>query len=298
MIDAKIITFLKVANLKSYTKAAEMLNLTQPAVSQHIKQLEDYYNVKLIMKKGRQISLTEEGELLLRYAKEAEANSMLIERKLINKTAVIKRYNIGATLTIGEFVLPSLLGEYKRLHDNIDIIMHVHNLEEICKRLGNGNFDLGIVEGPFDKSKFNYKKLKDDELVLAASPQSNFSQKAKVTIGDIINDGKLIMREKGSGTRMVFENKLYELGIKLSDLKIYMEVGSIGAIKSLVQANLGYTVISIEAVKREAEAGTLVVIPIEGVKIMREFNFIYPNHSQKDFIEGFMDFLISQNRTC
>jgi len=297
MIDSKIITFINVAKLKNYTRVAELLNLTQPAVSQHIKQLEEHYKVKLIMKKGRQISLTEEGELLFRYAKDVEANSLLIERKLKNKSAVIKRYNIGATLTIGEFVLPRLLGEYKRLHDNVDVIMHVHNLEEICKRLGNGNFDLGIVEGPFDKSKFDYNKLKDDELVLVASPQSSFSQKAKVNISDIINEGKLIMREKGSGTRMVFENKLLELGINLSDLKIYMEVGSIGAIKSLVQANLGYTVISIEAVKREAEAGTLTVIPIEGVKIMREFNFIYSGHGQKDFIEEFMDFLIIQNNS-
>lgn len=291
MIDSKIITFLNVAKLKSYTRAAEMLNLTQPAVSQHIKQLEEYYKVKLIMKKGRQLLLTEEGELLLRYAKEFEANSITVERELKNKSAIIKRYNIGATLTIGEFVLPHLLGEYKRLHNNIDIIMQVHNLEDICKQLSDGSIDLGIVEGPFDKSKFNYKKLKDDELVLAAAPMSNIAKKELVTLGDIINGEKLIMREKGSGTRMVFENKLIELGINISEIKIYMEVGSIGAIKSLVQADLGYTVISIEAIKKEVEAGTLAVIPIEDIKIMREFNFIYTDYGQQDFIKEFIDFL-------
>ncbi|HEY9061863.1 MAG TPA: LysR family transcriptional regulator [Pseudobacteroides sp.] len=292
MIDSKLKTFINIARLKSYTRAAEVLNLTQPAVTQHIKQLEEYYEVKLIKKKGRQISLTEEGELLLKSAKEYEANSILLERKLKNKSSVIKRYNIGATLTIGEFVLPNLLGDYKRTHSNIDVIMHVHNLEEVLERISNGEFDLGIVEGPFDKSKFNYKKLKDDELVLVAAPISSLTMREKVRINEILNDGRLILREKGSGTRMIFENKLKELGYNIVDMKIYMEVGSIGAIKSLVEANLGYTVISREAVKREVEAGTLTIIPIDGAKFKREFNFVFMEHGPFDFIENFMSFVI------
>lgn len=292
MIDSKLTTFINVAKLKSYTKAAERLNLTQPAVTQHIKQLEEYYEVKLIKKNGRQISLTEEGELLLRSAREFEANSLLLERKLRNKSSVVKRFNIGATLTIGEFTLPNLLGEYKRIHSNIDVIMHVHNSEEVLKRMSNGEFDLGIVEGPFDKGKFNHKKLKDDELVLVAAPISSLAKSQKVEIGEIFSDGKLILREKGSGTRMIFENKLQELGYNLSDMKIYMEVGSIGAIKSLVEANLGYTVISREAVKREVEAGILAIIPIQGIRVKREFNFVYLDHGPHDFIENFMNFVI------
>jgi DNA-binding transcriptional LysR family regulator len=293
MMDSKLTTFINVAKLKSYTRAAALLNLTQPAVTQHIKQLEEYYAVKLIKKNGRQISLTEEGELLLKNAKEFEASSLLLERKLRNKSAVIKRYNIGATLTIGEFVLPNLLGKYKSHHGNIDVIMHVHNLEEVLRRVSSGEFDLGIVEGPFDKSKFKYKKLKDDELVLVVSPQNSMMFKKKsIEISEIINSGRLILREKGSGTRKVFENKLQELGFDLCDMKIYMEVGSIGAIKSLVEANLGYTVISNEAVKREIEAGTLAIIPIQGVRIMRELNFVFLDHSPEDFTQSFMNFLI------
>ncbi len=294
MIDSKLITFINAARLKNYTRTAELLNMTQPAVTQHIKQLEEHYKVKLIKKNGRQIGLTEEGEMLLKYATDLDANAIRFERGLINRSSVIKRYNIGATLTIGEFVLPTLLGEHKRLIDNIDIIMHVYNLEEIIKRLNLGEFDLGIVEGPFDKSRFNHKKLKDDELVLAAAPGSSLAKQARVDMYDIINFGKLIMREKGSGTRMVFENKLTELGIRLEDVKTYMEVGSIGAIKSLVQANLGYTIISGEAIKAEVEAGTLKIIPIHGVRIIREFNFIFKDDAQKDFIEKFIQFSLNK----
>lgn len=292
MMDSKLTTFINVAKLKSYTRAAEMLSLTQPAVTQHIKQLEEYYGAKLIKKKGRQISLTEEGELLLKSAKEFEANSILLERKIKNKSSVVKRYNIGATLTIGEFVLPDLLGDYKRVRSNIDVIMHVHNFEEVLKRMSNGEFDLGIVEGPFDKRKFFYKKLKDDELVLVTAPNSSMAKREKMEMGEIINDGKLILREKGSGTRMIFENKLEELGYNLSDIKIYMEMGSIGAIKSLIEANLGCTIISREAVRREVEAGKLVIIPIRDIEIKREFNFIFLNQSPKDFIDDFTAFLL------
>ncbi len=297
MVDSKLLTFISVARLKNYTRVAEFLNMTQPAVTQHIKQLEEYYRVQLIKKKGRQIILTEEGEMLLKYAKELEANSLKFQRALINKSAVVKRYNIGATLTIGEFVLPGLLGEHKRLYDNIDIILHVYNLEEIIKRLSYGQFDVGIVEGPFDKTRFKYKKLKDDELVLAVSPLSNLTENEEVELADIITGGKLIMREKGSGTRVIFENKLLELGINLEEVKVYMEVGSIGAIKSLVRANLGYTVISREAVRQETEAGTLKIIPIKGVRISREFNIIYLDDVQNDFIRDFIKFMVEKTNT-
>lgn len=296
MIDSKLTTFINVAKLKSYTKAAERLNLTQPAVTQHIKQLEKYYEVKLIKKNGRQISLTEEGELLLASAKEFEASSLLLEKKLRNKSSVVKRYNIGATLTIGEFTLPEILGEYKRIYSNTDVIMHVHNSEEVFKRMSSGEFELGIVEGPFDKSRFNYKKLKDDELVLVAASISSIAKRQKAEIGDLVRGGKLILREKGSGTRMIFENKLQELGYDLCEMKIFMEVGSIGAIKSLVEANLGYTVISKEAVKREVDSGALAVIPIQNIRIKREFNFVYLDHGPHDFIQNFMDFVIGYSK--
>lgn len=291
MIDLKLTTFINLARLRNYTRTAELLNLTQPAVSQHVRQLEDYYGVPLVKKKGRQLDLTEEGEMLLKYANELETKELNFHRTLMNKSAVIKRYNIGATLTIGEFVLPGLLGEHKRRFESVDIIMHVHNLEEIIERLSFGQFDLGIVEGPFDKTRFRYKKLKEDELVLAVSPKSPLAQMEEVEVADIAGMGRLILREKGSGTRSVFENKLLELGIGLQQVKIYMEVGSIGAIKSLVQADLGYTVISREAVRQEVSAGTLKTVPFKGVRILRDFNFVYLDYGQEDFINGFIEFL-------
>ena len=290
MIDAKLLTFIYVAKLKNFTRAAEMLHVTQPAVTQQIKLLEEHYGVSLIKKSGRQFFLTEEGELLLDYAKELESNAAVLARKIKNKSAVEKQYDIGATLTIGEFVLPPLLGAYKKIHENWDIIMQVGNMDRISKQLLNGEIDLAIVEGRFDKNNFDYKKLKDDELVLTVSPESEIAQRSSIGLDEIIK-GNMIMREKGSGTRDIVEDKLTERGFNPAKLKPYMEIGSIGAIKSLVKSNLGHTIISRTAIQREVEEGSLLIVPIRGLKIMREFNFLFLKNSPHDFIHNFMAFL-------
>lgn len=192
MLDPKILTFIHVAELKSLTRTSELLNLTQPAVTQHIKLLEEHYDVKLIRRKGRQTYLTEEGEILYKYAIDFEAKASLLERKLKNESALVRKYHIGATLTIGEFVLPVLLGEHKKIHKNIDIIMQVHNTEEITKKLSNGEIDFGIVEGPFDRNRFLFKKLRDDELVLAVSPENDLACKSSAEMDALIN-GNLVV---------------------------------------------------------------------------------------------------------
>ncbi|MCY6485155.1 LysR family transcriptional regulator [Clostridium aestuarii] len=294
MLDTRLITFLTVAKIKNYTRAAQILNLTQPAVSQHIKFLEEYYRVKFIEKKGRSIELTEEGEEFLKYVKEIELKERGIYKKLRNKTAIEKKYNIGATLTIGGYVLPYILGKYKEKYPNIEVILTVNNTQEILKKILREEIDLGVVEGPFDRNKFKYKKLKEDELVLAVSPKHEFAQKKYVEIEEIFK-GKLILREEGSGTRKYFENTLVEEGYTPKDLNIYMEIGSIDAIKALVEANLGYTIISKTAIQRECNNETIKIIPMKNKKLdricfYREFNFVYLERSINDSLKEFMKF--------
>jgi len=291
MMDIRLITFIKVSRIKSFTKTGELLNLSQPAVSQHIKYLEEYYNVKLIEHKGKQVYLTEEGKLLLRYAEKLENLHRSLERELRNKDSINKSYYIGATMTIGGYVLPSILVEYKKLYKNINLILQVSNTQDIINQLLGGKIDLAIVEGRFQKNRFQYKKLKDDELVLAVSAHNTFVTKKRVTIEAVLK-GELILREKGSGTREIFENKLQDMGYDIKDIQPYMEIGSITAIKSLVEKNLGYTIISKETIKREVELGTIKIIPIENLRIYREFNFLYLNDKNSEFIHKFMEFCL------
>lgn len=292
LLDTRFTTFITFASTKSFTKSAEVLNITQPAVSQHIKFLEKKYGVHLIEKHGKVFDLTEEGLILLKYAEEIDLLYRAIEMNLKNKGAIAKTYNIGASMTIGGYVLPYLLGKYKKLYENIDILLQVNNTEEILEKLVSGKLDFALIEGLFDKKKFKFKKFKDDELVLAVSKEHDFAKVKEVSIEAVIN-GNLILRERGSGTRDIFENSLIELGYDLNDLKCYMEIGSISAIKSLVELNLGYTIISRETIKKELKIGTIKEIAIKGLSIYREFNFVYLY--EEDFIEEFMDFCFNDN---
>lgn len=289
MLDIRFTTFITVVKIKSFTKAAEILNLTQPAVSQHIKHLEEYYGVNLIKKQGKEIGLTEEGVILYKYAKELELVYRNLETELKNKSSIHKFYNVGASMTIGGYVLPYILAEYKKAYKNIDIRLQIGNTEDIIDRLLNRKIELALIEGNFDINKFNYKKFKDDEMVLAVSSKHPFSFQDSVSIEQVLQ-GELILREKGSGTREIFERKLKDVGYDISSFNPYMELGNIPAIKSLVEENLGYTIISKETIKRELKLGLMRIIPIKGLDIYREFNFIYLKDGNKNFIEEFIKF--------
>ncbi|MFA9396635.1 MAG: LysR family transcriptional regulator [Clostridiaceae bacterium] len=290
MKDIRLTTFITLSNLKSFTKTAQVLNMTQPAISQHIKHLEDIYGVKLIERNGKNLNLTEQGKILLKYAKRIEFEYRELEDTIKNKNLLNQTYKLGASMTIGGYVLPYILGEYKKIHKNIDILLEVKNTEEILANLLNGDLDFAFIEGPFDKNIFKHNKYKYDELVLALSPLNNLSNKSQVTIEDIIK-GNLILRERGSGTRVIFENILNDRGYNMENIKKYMEIGSISAIKALVELNLGYTVISRETIKKELNLGTIIEVPIKNIKIFREFNFVYLK--EKDFINNFIEFSLN-----
>lgn len=289
MLDIRLTTFLAVARIKNYTKAGEILNLTQPAVSQHIKHLEEHFGVSLFRKHGKEITLTEEGEIMYEYAEKLEVIYRNMESVLKNRAGIHRVYHIGASMTIGGYVLPSILAKYKRENENTDILMQVSNTEEIIEKLLTGKIDLALIEGEFDRKKFKYRKFKDDQLVLAVSTAHEFASRDKVSLDEVLA-GNLILREKGSGTREIFENKLLEAGYDLCIPKPYMELGSIPAIKSLVEENLGYSIISRETVKRERKLGTIKIVPIEGFEILREFNFLFTDENFQEFIQHFIDF--------
>lgn len=292
MVDYRLLTFITLAKLKNYTKTAEQLNMTQPAVTGHIQYLEQYYQVPLIIREKRQIRLTAEGQILLEYAEKITSLSNGIQRTLHNQTNIIKKYKIGATLTIGEYILPKILGSYKELYPHIDIAMNVENTQTILKKIKNEEIDLGLVEGPFNKDKFNHKLFKKDRLILVTSSNSELAHQREISLDNLCHE-KLILREEGSGTRLHFENAILKKGYTLKDFNLHMEIGNLNAIKSLVSSNLGLTVISVEVVSEELKKGTLHELTITGLNLEREFNFVYLNNRfNQNFIEDFSDFCL------
>lgn len=289
MIDIKLETFITVAETKNFTKAANMLNMTQPAISHHIRLLEEYYGVKLIEKKNKIMELTESGKILYKYAEEIRQISKIAKSQISNAEGFIKRYNIGATLTIGGYVLPRIIGKYKITNKNTDILLRVENTETIVGMLYSGEINLGVIEGPFDRKKLSHEKLKDDELVLAVASNHPLANRKAVALEEVLGE-RLILREKGSGTRRVFEDYLEEEGYNPKNINPYMEIGDITAIISLVESGLGVTVVSKEALKTYIKGKTIKALSFKKKKIMREFNFIYLKDSELEFIENFISF--------
>lgn len=296
MIDPRILTFIAVAKTKNFTRASEILNLTQPGVYQQIQFLENHYGAKFIKREGRSLNLTEEGEFFLQYAKEIVNISAEMERNLKNGSPSIKRHNIAATMTIGGYVIPSILGKYKTENPNLNIALSVNNTNVILKKIVDREIELALIEGPFDKIKFKYKKFKDDKLVLAVSSRHDFAKRKTVDLEEVLK-GTLILRECGSGTREIFEGELISRGYSIDTLSSTMDIGSISAIVSLVEANAGYTIISKEAIKKQVEQGTIKIVPIDGVTINREFNFVYLYDKEINFINSFIEFCCTYNRT-
>lgn len=293
MIDIKLETFITVADTKNFTRAASILNMTQPAISHHIKLLEEYYNVKLLEKKNKNMELTEAGRILYKYALEIDKISKLAKNHLSNESSIIKRYNVGATLTIGGYVLPPIIVNYKVSNKNIDVILHVENTGNIIQKLFSGEIILGVIEGPFDKSKVIYEKFKDDELVFVISKSHEMAKKKKITIDEILSE-KLILREKGSGTRQIFEDYMVQQGFEPKNINPYMEIGDITAIMSLVESGLGATVVSKEALNSPLMCKKFKALSTKNMKMKREFNFIYLKNSNMDFIKNFIDFCKKQ----
>jgi LysR family transcriptional regulator, transcriptional activator of the cysJI operon len=293
VIDIKLETFIIVADTKNFTRAASILNMTQPAISHHIKLLEEYYNVKLLEKKNKNMELTEAGRILYKYALEIDKISKLAKNHLSNESSIIKRYNVGATLTIGGYVLPPIIGNYKISNKNIDVILQVENTENIIQKLFSGEIILGVIEGPFDKSKVIYEKFKNDELVFAISKSHGMAKKKKITMEEILSE-KLILREKGSGTRQIFEDYMVQNGFEPKNITPYMEIGDITAIMSLVESGLGVTVVSKEALNSPLMSKKFKALSIKNMKMKREFNFIYLKNSNMDFIKNFIDFCKKQ----
>lgn len=289
MIDTKLKTFINVAETKNFTKSASLLNMTQPAISQHIKFLESHYNVKLFRKGKNTLELTSEGEFLYKNALELYRISMYIENSLENSSSFIKRYRLGASLTIAGYTMPKLIGKYMDKNKNVDIILNIDNTENIMNKLLDGQIDLGAVEGPFDKTKVKYTTFKKDELILIVSPKHPFAKRKYVDVQDVLKD-RLILREKGSGTREVFEKYLLKSGHVLTKEHIHMEISNINTIVALVCENLGCTVISKEAVKEQLTNGCVVTIPIKGFNMKRDFNFIYKENNIQKFSKDFINF--------
>ncbi|CEP67020.1 Transcription regulator HTH, LysR [Moorella glycerini] len=292
MYDPRLKTFVTVATLKSFSRAARILFLSQPTVSLQIQSLEEQYGLPLLNREGKEITLTQAGELLYQYASEIIGLSLEAETEIIKLTGRLKgKLVIGATMTIGEYVLPKIVGSFKQQYPEVEILMEVGNTERIVRLVNQGRFDLGIIEGPIKNYHLVKEKFMEDELVLIVPRGHPWTELEAVHFEELCN-ARLILREPGSGTRQVLVEALLSRGIKLSQLNVYMELGSTEAIKAAVEVNLGVSILSKMAIVKELRLGSLQTVAIKNLRIMRTFDFIYQENYLTGLAKEFIEFCL------
>lgn len=285
MLDNRLQTFLTLCETGNYTKTAEELNMTQPAVSQHIQFLENYYEVVLISGKGKNFSLTEEGEALQQYVRTLKANSERIFPLLHRIKSKTRPLNFGATLTIGEYTVPPILYKIFKENPETNISMYVENTHLLQKMLWNGKIDFALLEGHFNQNQFEYKLISNEVFIGICSPENKIASKAN-DLEELLEQN-LILREPGSGTRDILEQALYNQNLSIKDFGSKIQITNMNVIKELCHQNMGITFMYREAVKKELSKGYLIEIPLNNFNINHPFNFVYlkdsPDKSQIEY---------------
>lgn len=275
MIDFRHETFLALCEIKSYTKTAEHLHITQPAVSQHIRYLENLYNGKLFTYSGKELTLTDKGQKLYDYTKRIAVDCKKIREKLSEyRNTVI---SFGATLTIGEYIMPDIIADVMTKSPDIHFNMYVENTSVLLNKLRQGEISFAIIEGFFDKSKYSYSLFRNEPFIGICSPSSIYS-KGHFNVEQLL-DSRLILREQGSGTRAIFENVLLEKNLSPDSFNGTLEIGSLNAIKKLVSSDVGISFMYHVAAKDEISKNTLAKIKLSNWNVTHEFNFVYNKDS-------------------
>lgn len=274
MSDFRLEVFYTVARRLSFTKAAHSLFITQPAVTKHINELEQQYNNKLFERKGNKIALTAAGELLLKHAETLFAIYRNIEFDL---NALVNSDNgllhLGASTTISSYVIAPLLAGFRKKFPAIQLHLISGNTEHIENALLNKEIELGIVEGKSKNQEIKYTEFIKDELVLVCGKNHPLAR-GKAINPDALLHNPFVMREQGSGTLEVIEHALKGVGVKLAELKVEIQLASTESIKSYLMHSDALAFISIHALPKELQSGTLAVIEVNGLTIARNFYFI------------------------
>jgi DNA-binding transcriptional LysR family regulator len=288
MADRRLQVFHTVARLLSFTKAAESLHMTQPAVTFQVRQLEEYFNTRLFDRTHNRISLTDAGKRVFEYADEIFDLYAKMENAVRDMTGEISGILIiGASTTIAEYMLPALLGDFKRKYPDINVHLKVSNSDGIVSMVENNDIDLGVVEAPVMNKNLVVENCRHDRLVAIVPPQHSLASEQKVQLKDLMNHA-YIAREEGSGTREVIHEYLTIAGMKPADIHVAMELGSPEAIKGAVEAGMGVSIVSEVTIHKEMQLGTLVALELDP-PMERPFSFV---HQKQKFRQRAMDELL------
>ncbi|BBW96995.1 LysR family transcriptional regulator [Geobacillus sp. FSL W8-0032] len=290
-MDQLLHVFVKVVEKGNFTKAAEELHMTQPAVSQHIQTLERLLDTKLLDRTNKYVRLNKAGEIVYHYAQEilglyTRMNQLLDD--LLNRAS--GKLSIGASYTYGEYVLPQMIAQLHQHYPLITPTITIGNSNEIVEMVSSHQLDVGIIEMDIESASVSIEPLAEDQMVVVASPRHPYAHKKKVKIEDL-ESATWIVREQGSGTRKATDEFFRNHRFVPSSM---MEFGSTQLIKEAVEAGLGITFLSLWTIKKELSFGTLSIIPIDEEPFVRRFSLVTP---KTPFYTKAMDVFLTIIRT-
>jgi DNA-binding transcriptional LysR family regulator len=274
MSDRRLKVFHTVARLLSFTKAAEELHMTQPAVTFQVRQLEEYFNTRLFDRTHNKVNLTPAGERVAEFAERIFDLYAEMESGVRDLTGEISgALTIGASTTIAEYMLPALLGEFKNQYPDINLRLKVSNSEGIVSMVEHNVIDLGVVESAVSNKNLIVEVCHEDQLVLVAAPDHELVKRGgKVNASDIVRY-PFVSREEGSGTRDVVMQYLMEHKVSPGDMNFSLELGSPEAIKGAVEAGMGITILSRSIIGKELKLNMLAELPLDP-PLARPFSFV------------------------
>lgn len=286
-------TFVMIARLKSFSKAADYLFLTQPTISNHIQNLENELNTILINRSNKKVTLTKAGEMLFAHALE-------ILNKRDQALFSLEAFNgkIEGTLEVAcssipeQYILPSLLHSFHKLYPDVHYHLLHYDSQQVVDAILCGEIDFGIVGAKDDTKQLKYIKIMQDRLVVIAPYCDKYQSMEKIPIDRLLKEN-LIFRETGSGTRKIFEQALHSHNIALENLNIIAYIENTEAIKQCVKKGLGISIISELAIQEEIQYKMIKKIELEGIDIARNFYFVYHKHrTLSPLAETFKDFVL------
>lgn len=277
MLDFRIETFLEVCRDMNYTHAAQRLHLTQPAVSQHIRWLEEAYGVRLFTYRGKKLELTPAGVLLRDSAATMQHDIFFLKEKMRESTRAKRKLKMGLTLTIAEFAVSGGAGAYLNLYPEASMLLSVGNTEKLLHELEDGTIDFALVEGNFPRETYHHE-LYSRERYIAVCAAKDPLARGSYSIEELL-PRRLITREPGSGTRNILERYLEMKNLEVTGFGALIEAGGIDLIKQLTEQGCGITFLYRSAVKKELEEGRLCEIRVEDMDIVHDFTFIWRENS-------------------
>ncbi len=274
MIDTKIVSLLKVVETGNYTYASRELNLSQPAISQHIKGLEEEFGIKIFERANKKLMLTREGEVLVSYARRMQSLDKQLKRDLSRGQTDALSLNIGITHSIESSVVSEALAEYASRHKGITITLLTETASGLKEKLRSFEIDFAITDSKIVDSNFRSMLLDTDRLMLMVAPEHRLADKTSATIEDV-KEENLILRLPHSGTRDLFMASLAGMNMSIDEFNVILEIDSIATIKDLLRRGYGVSVLSRSACMDEIRKKKIISLPIENLSMIREINFVY-----------------------